>query len=413
MGDDKRQPLLRLYQMEAVGEMRNGCILNGGTGSGKSRTGLYYYFKTQGGNISADGDFTPMKNPMDLYIITTPMKRDSLEWDRELAYFLLSQKPTLNDIYHNRIVVDSWNNIKKYVDVRDAFFIFDEDRVTGSGAWVKAFYKITRKNKWIILSATPGDTWEQYIPVFVANGFYKNKTEFCREHVVYSRFVKYPQIERYLNTGKLIRLRNSILIDMDFQRKTVPHHEDVYVSYDIPKYKEAMRTRWDPFKNEPIQQASGLCYVLRRIVNTSEERQIKLLELLEKHPKAIVFYNFDYELDILKSLGYSEGTVITEWNGHVHQPIPDSDKWVYLVQYTAGNEGWNCVKTDTIIFYSQNYSYKVLTQAAGRIDRLDTPYIDLYYYHFKTRSGIDLAICKCLREKKAFNEKRWIGDSWK
>lgn len=399
------KPFLYDYQMDAVNRMKNGCILNGGVGSGKSRTGLYYYFKEQGGSINPD--YIPMKNPRDLYIITTAMKRNSLEWEGELTYFRLSKDPELN-YYTNKVVIDSWNNIQKYKNINGAFFIFDEDRVTGKGKWVKAFLNIARKNKWIILSATPGDTWEQYIPVFVANGFYKNKTEFSREHIVYSRFTKYPKIDRYIGTGKLIRLRNQILIDMDFSRKTIAHHEDIYVKYDVMKYKDAMRTRWDPFKNEPIQQASGLCYVLRRIVNEDESRQVALLEIFEKHPKIIIFYNFDYELNILKELYYGNDCEIAEWNGHEHQLIPQSKKWVYLVQYAAGCEGWNCIKTDTIVFYSQNYSYKVLAQASGRIDRLNTPFRDLYYYHLKTRSGIDLAISKALSEKKQFNESRWV-----
>ena len=393
------------YQMDAVNRMKNGCILNGGVGSGKSRTGLYYYFKEQGGSINPD--YIPMKNPRDLYIITTAMKRNSLEWEGELTYFRLSKDPELN-YYTNKVVIDSWNNIQKYKNINGAFFIFDEDRVTGKGKWVKAFLNIARKNKWIILSATPGDTWEQYIPVFIANGFYKNKTEFSREHIKYSQFTNYPKIDGYIGTGKLIRLRNQILIDMDFYRKTIAHHEDIYVKYDVMKYKDAMRTRWDPFKNEPIQQASGLCYVLRRIVNEDESRQVALLEIFEKHPKIIIFYNFDYELNILKGLYYGNDCEIAEWNGHEHQLIPQSKKWVYLVQYTAGCEGWNCIKTDTIVFYSQNYSYKVLAQASGRIDRLNTPFRDLYYYHLKTRSGIDLAISKALSEKKQFNESRWV-----
>ena len=399
------KPFLYPYQMDAVNKMSNGCILNGGVGSGKSRTGLYYYFKEQGGSI--DPDYIPMQNPKDLYIITTAMKRDSLEFEGELANFLMSKNPEAN-FYKNKIVIDSWNNIKKYKDVVGAFFIFDEDRVTGNGTWVKTFLNIARKNKWIILSATPGDTWEQYIPVFVANGFYKNKTEFNREHVIFSRFTKYPKIERYINTGRLLRQRNQILVDMDFNRATVPHHEDIYVNYDILKYKNAMKTRWDPFKNEPIQQASGLCYVLRRIVNEDESRQVALLELLEKHTKAIIFYNFDYELDLLKEICNDGKRKVAEWNGHNHQPVPVGENWVYLVQYTAGAEGWNCVTTDTIIFYSQNYSYKTVTQAAGRIDRLNTRFVDLYYYHFKSKSSIDLAISKALNEKRQFNESRFI-----
>lgn len=394
------------HQRKAIDRMFNGCILNGGVGSGKSRTGLFYYFKEQGGWIEYD-KYTPMKHPKDLYIITTAMKRDTLEWDGELANFLLSKNPEVN-FYKNKITIDSWNNIKKYVDVTNAFFIFDEDRVCGSGAWVKAFYKIAKNNNWIILSATAGDTWIDYIPVFIANGFYKNKTEFMREHVQFARYAKFPKIERYYNTKRLIRLRDKILIDMDFTRNTTPHHEDIFVNYDISMYRDAMRNRWDPFKNEPIQQASGLCYVLRKIVNSSDSRQIAILELAESHPRMIVFYNFDYELDILKSIYYGDEVEIAEWNGHKHQPIPDSKRWIYLVQYTAGCEGWNSIKTDTIVFFSQNYSYKVMTQAAGRIDRLNTPYTDLYYYHLKSRSGIDLAISRALKEKKKFNESRWV-----
>ena len=400
------KPFLYPHQGQAVDRMFNGCILNGGVGSGKSRTGLFYYFKENGGWIEGQ-EYTPMKNPRDLYIITTAMKRDKLEWEDELSNYLMSTNPKAN-YYTNKIVVDSWNNIKKYVGVTNAFFIFDEDRVCGSGAWVKAFLKIVKSNKWIILSATAGDTWSDYIPVFIANGFYKNRSEVIREHVVYSRFSKFPKIDRYLGTGKLLKLRDHILIDMDFERPTTQHHEDVYCEYDIPKYKEAMRTRWDPYKNEPIQQASGLCYVLRRIVNEDESRQVAVCEIFEKHTKLIIFYNFDYELELLKGIRYGDDVKVAEWNGHAHEPIPDSDSWVYLVQYTAGAEGWNSIKTDTVVFFSQNYSYKVMQQASGRIDRLNTPFRDLYYYHLKSRASIDLAIGKALREKKQFNESRWV-----
>lgn len=394
------------YQLDAIGRMRTGCILCGGVGSGKSRTSLAYYFTQQGGKLDP---FEPMpRKPKDLYIITTARKRDTLEWEGELIPFQLSTHPEANMFYGNKVVIDSWNNIKKYKDVVGAFFIFDEQRVVGSGAWVKAFLKIAKKNQWILLSATPGDTWQDYIPVFVANGFYKNKTEFTTEHCVYSRFTKYPKIEKYIGTGKLIKFRNQILVDMAFERRTKSHHEDVIVKYDVQKYKDVMRKRWDPYRDQPIEQASGLCYVLRKVVNSDESRQTALLEIFEKHPKMIVFYNFNYELDILKGLYYGRNVVVAEWNGRNHEPVPTGKSWVYLVQYTAGAEGWNCITTDTIVFYSQNYSYKVLHQSAGRIDRLNTPYEDLYYYHLKSQSGIDLAISRALKEKKSFNENRWV-----
>ncbi len=398
---------LRDYQIDAVKNMKNGCILNGGVGSGKSLTSLsYYYLKNSGDEkFLKGGKYVPMNDPpKDLYIITTARKRDTLEWEGELAPFLLSVHDDKN-IYSNKVVIDSWNNIQKYKDVKNSFFIFDEQRVVGSGAWVKAFLKIAKFNEWILLSATPGDTWMDYIPVFLANGFYKNKTEFMREHVVYSRFCKFPKVDRYINTGRLLRFRREILIDMDFKRETVQHHEDIYVKYDVKMYRDVMKRRWDIWKDEPITNASGLCYALRKVVNTHQSRLDALLDIFSRHNKIIVFYNFDYELEILKDIYYGRDVKVAEWNGHKHEPIPKSKKWVYLVQYTAGAEGWNCIETDTIVFFSQNYSYKIMHQSAGRIDRLNTPYKDLYFYHLKTHSGIDLAISRAIKSKKKFNER--------
>ncbi|MBO5906180.1 MAG: DEAD/DEAH box helicase family protein [Kiritimatiellae bacterium] len=409
---------LRDYQLKAVNEMKNGCILCGGVGSGKSRTAIAYYFRECGGGIEDPKRYSPMTNPRDLYIITTARKRDTREWEGELTPFLISPDPELTYYKSLNVVIDSWNNIKKYSNVYGAFFIFDEQRVVGSGAWVKAFLKIAKKNKWILLSATPGDTWTDYIPVFRANGFYKTKQEFIDEHVVYSRFSKYPKIDRYVNTGRLIRQRNQILVDMEFERGTVSHHEDVYVRYDLERYRDVTKERKNPFKTmiwpdgserpAPIKNASELCYVWRRIVNSDQSRQVALLEVFEKHPKMIIFYNFDYELEILKEIFSNTGVDVAEWNGHKHQPVPESKTWVYLVQYTAGAEGWNCITTDTIVFYSQNYSYKIMQQSAGRIDRLNTPFKDLYYYHLKSRSGIDLMISRALRDKKNFNESKYV-----
>lgn len=395
---------LRDYQYDAMKRLKNGNILCGGVGSGKSRTALAYYFKEQDGYFD-ENKYEPMDDckVKDLYIITTARKRDTSEWESEMVPFLITTHKE-ESLYSHNVVVDSWNNIQKYVDVKGAFFIFDEQRVVGSGAWVKAFYKITDKNNWILLSATPGDTWQDYIPVFVANKFFKNKTEFIRNHIVYNHRVKFPKVDRYLETGKLIKLRNSILVTMDFKRHTVSHHEDVYVKYNIQDYKDLIRNRKNPATGEPIKSASEFCYELRRIVNTDISRQIVLMEILEKHPKAIIFYNFDYELELLRQLCGSSGLNVAEWNGHNHQPIPTGESWVYLVQYTAGAEGWNCITTDTIIFYSENYSYKIMEQSAGRIDRMTTPFTDLYYYHLKSRSGIELAIAKSLREKKEFNQ---------
>lgn len=402
------KPFLYDYQMEAIDKLQNGSILCGGVGSGKSRTSIFWYFKENGGWIDEYG-YIPMKDPKDLYIITTAKKRNSCEWNREVANYLMSTDQGEDDYYHHKVVIDSWNNLPKYQDVADAYFLLDEQRLVSYGAWTKAFLKIARNNKFILLTATPADTYSDYLPMFLANGFFKNKTEFNREHVIYSRYTKYPKIDRYINTQRLDRLRNRILVKMNYQHKINTHHEDCYCSYDLQLYKDTIRNRWNPYTNEPIEQASGLCYTLRRIVNSDESRQAKLLEILEDYPRAIIFYNFTYEVEILRNLAYAAGTEVAEYNGSKHQPVPEVDKWVYLCQYNSCAEGWECIRTNCIIFFSQNYSYKMMTQAAGRIDRLNTPYDDLYYYHLSSRSGIDLAIHNALKNKKKFNESAWLN----
>lgn len=395
------------FQVDALRQRKNGCILNGDVGSGKSRTSIAYFYTLFGGRTNTK-DYVRMENPSDLYIITTARKRDTLEWEHELTNFCMSSDPETNhNLYTNSIVIDSWNNIHKYIDVSNAFFIFDEQRVVGYGAWTKAFLKITRKNRWILLSATPGDTWLDYLPVFIANGFFKNKTQFYNEHCIFSRYTKYPKVERYYNEQSLIRLRDSILVPMSDQRKTISHEEIVPVEYDRDKYKLISKTHWDIFKNKPIETAGEYCLVLRKLVNSDSSRGREVMNILKTHPKAIIFYSYDYELDLLRQLLQSNNYPYSEWNGHKHEAIIDGKKWVYLVEYTAGCEGWNCITTDTIIFYSQNYSYKVMKQSSGRINRMNTPYIDLYYYHLKSNSPIDSVITYSLRRKKKFNERKF------
>ena len=394
------------YQVDALARMKNGCILNGGVGSGKSRTSLAYYYVLNGGRVNTK-DYVKMINPCDLYIITTARKRDTHEWESELLNLYMSPD---RSIYTNKIVIDSWNNIKKYTDIRNSFFIFDEQRVVGYGVWTKSFLQIAKNNRWVLLSATPGDTWMDYLPVFIANGFYKNKSDFIRQHVIFSSYTTFPKVDRYVHEGILIKHRRDILVNMDFTRKTTQIHQQVVVDYDVGLYNYITKTRWNPWTNKPIQNAGEYCLCLRRVVNSSEDRQRAVLNALEEHPCAIIFYTYDYELEILRKLMSDVHYSYTEWNGHKHEPLPSGDRWVYLVEYTAGCEGWNCVQTDTIIFYSQNYSYKVMIQASGRIDRLNTPFTNLYYYHFKSNSSIDKAITNALRRKKKFNEKGFAPD---
>lgn len=379
--------------------MRNGCVLVGGTGSGKTLTALAFVFTEWlfGKTPLLDQDYTPPQKDIPVYVITTARKRETLDWVREAANVPLALTG-----------VDSWNNIGKYSAIKDAIFIFDEQRVVGSGAWVKHFLKITKSNSWVLLSATPADCWMDLVPVFIANGFYKNRTEFIRRHVVYSRFSKFPKVEKYIEVSRLIKLRDYVTINMHFQRNTIHHDIPIICDFDKDKQKTLMIDRWNFYDDEPIKDISQYCYLLRKLVNTDPSRPAAINLLLESHPKSIVFYTFDYELEILRDFAKKQGIDYAEWNGHNHELIPTSEKWLYFVQYMAGAEGWNCIETDTTIFYSATYSYRLMKQAEGRIDRLNTPFKNLYYYHLSSESVIDKMIQKVLDRKESFNEKKYI-----
>lgn len=388
------------HQLEALKKMHNGCILCGKVGSGKSRTALaYVYICELGGSlrINGEGVFAKPETPKDIYIITTAKKRDTLEWEGECAYFCLQQ-----DI---SVTIDSWNNIQKYKNVTGAVFIFDEQRVVGKGAWVKSFLKIARGNRWILLSATPGDKWEDYIPVFLANGFYKNRSQFKAEHMIFKPYLKFPVVDHYVGIRRLKYYADQVLVPMEFEHDIVKYQIDILCEYDKNHYKEVFKNRWDIYENCPIEEIGKLCYLLRRVSNDNPTRYSQLREIVKEHPKVIIFYNFSYELAGLRIFFTESGFEIGEWNGEKHTPVPEGDRWAYLCQYTAACEGWNCITTDTMIFFSQNYSYKITEQAAGRIDRLNTPFKELYYYYFRCMSPIDVAIRRALKLKQNFNEK--------
>jgi hypothetical protein len=376
---------LKPHQETALKQLSDGKILWGGVGSGKSRVAVAYYELEH--------------RHQDVYVITTAKKRDTKDWEGEFARISVGKE--ISATIHGVLSVDSWNNIDKYSQVTDSFFIFDEQRLVGSGKWVKAFLKIAKNNRWILLSATPGDTWLDYIPVFVANGFYKNRTEFKLEHVVYAPFTKFPKVQRYLNTGRLVKLRNKILVHMPYPKLTTRHSKTYYVDYNKELLQSVIKNRWHIYANRPIRDIAELFLVMRRIVNSDPSRVRAVRELLEEHEKLVIFYNFNYELEALRAL-QSEITV-SEWNGHKHEEIPTDNRWIYLVQYVAGSESWNCIETDTIVFYSLTYSYKNWEQAHGRIDRLNTPFANLFYYTLRSRSIVDAAIWRSLNAKKNFN----------
>ena len=402
----------RPEQIQAVRQLQNGSILAGGVGSGKTLTSLAWYLTSvcnaasfkRGGSLAKK----KVKGSPTLYVITTAKKRDSLEWEEEAACLGLSTDPACS-FTGSSIVVDSWNNIGKYSDREHAVFFFDEQRASGSGRWVKEFLKITRKNTWLLLSATPGDVWMDYLPVFMAHGFFRTRTEFMEDHVIFDRFAKYPKVKRYIGEAKLQRLRRSILVEMPVERHTTRERETVYCDYDRDLYKWVVKNRMDPWTEEPLRDAGGVCRILRKVVSDNDWRSEQAKRILSSNERVIVFYNYNYELDRILAVAESLGLPTAQWNGHRHDAIPAEPRWVYICQYTSAAEGWNCTSTDTVLFWSLNYSWRVTEQCEGRIDRLNTPYSRLRYYFLESDSSIDKAVRRSLSSKKVFNERAFVG----
>lgn len=402
----------RPEQIQAVRQLQNGSILAGGVGSGKTLTSLAWYLTSvcnaasfkKGGSLAKK----KVKGSPTLYVITTAKKRDSLEWEEEAARLGLSTDPACS-FTGSSIMVDSWNNIGKYSDREHAVFFFDEQRASGSGRWVKEFLKITRKNTWLLLSATPGDVWMDYLPVFMAHGFFRTRTEFMEDHVIFDRFAKYPKVKRYIGEAKLQRLRRSILVEMPVERHTTRERETVYCDYDLDLYKWVVKNRMDPWTEEPLKDAGGVCRILRKVVSDNDWRSEQAKRILSSNERVIVFYNYNYELDRILAVAESLGLPTAQWNGHRHDAIPAEPRWVYICQYTSAAEGWNCTSTDTVLFWSLNYSWRVTEQCEGRIDRLNTPYSRLKYYFLESHSSIDEAVRRSLSSKKVFNERAFVG----
>lgn len=400
---------LKPHQKEAIEQLETGKILCGGVGTGKSLTSIAYWWTVVCGGklrVNGKGDWAKPERRVDLYILTTAKKRNELDWEGELVKLGLS-KGSEGVLDGLTVVVDSWNNIRKYEGVRGAFFILDEQRLVGAGAWVKSFYKIAQKNDWILLSATPGDTWMDYIPVFVANGFYKNKSEFVERHCIYNRFSKYPKVDRFVATKRLYRLRDMLLVDMPYERTTTRNKQRIFVEFDRDLYRQILKTRQDPVTGEPFKNSSALMAAIRRANNSHVSRLEETRKILANHPRVIIFYNYDFELEILRTLRDSHE--VYEFNGHKHDPVPTSETWVYLVQYKAGSEGWNCTSTDTMIMYSLNYAHRMMEQAYGRIDRLNTQYSILNYYLLMASSSLDLGIWEAIQRKRTFSESAFLA----
>jgi hypothetical protein len=375
------------HQQKAIDEMSDGKILYGDVGTGKSLTALGYYMQKAA--------------PLPLLIVTTARKRDTLDWEGEGAKYGIFTRH--GDAVAGKMTVISWNQIHKYADIKGHFVILDEQRLVGSGKWVKSFLKMAPNNRWILLSGTPGDTWMDYAPVFIANGHFKNRSQFLQEHVVFARYSKFPKVERYVGIDKLERLRADILVHMPMDRHTTRLTHFIPVKFDEDRLRVVTRDRWNEFKDRPIESLPEFFYLMRKVVNSHASRLSAVRALMKMHPRLVVFYNFDYELEALRTLE-DEGVAMAEWNGHKHETIPETDKWLYFVQYTAGSEGWNCTETDATVFYSLTYSYRQWYQAHGRIDRLNTKFRFLHYYVLLSEAKIDQGINGALSQKHSFNE---------
>ena len=406
--------ILKPFQENCLERLSTGKVLAADTGAGKSIMSLAWYLSKECASDehslkSGAKAWTLYHGSPDLYIITTPKKRDSEEWESDLSKFNLVKGRNSKEMGEVNIFIDSWNNIKKYTEIKNSVFIFDEQRAVGSGTWAKSFVKIAKQNHWIMLSATPGDTWSDWCPLMIAKGYYPNRTAFFNKHAVYNPYVKYREIIRWDNTDELEYYRSKMLVTCRMEKKTTRHFEEVIADcsnkYEV---KRAYKERTNPKTGEPFKSASELCAYTRNIINTDPTRSAVGLKIIQMYDRIIIFYTLTDELEGIKWACNKAGRKMYFYNGEIHDQVPTGNNWAYIVQYTAGSEAWNCTTCNAMLFWDLTYSYKQFKQATGRIDRLNTPYSDLYYYAIRSYMPLDLAIRRALREKKDFNSRGFL-----
>ena len=208
-----------------------------------------------------------------------------------------------------------------------------------------------------------------------------------------------------------MRNRRQILVPMVYKKVTERKRQLIYSEYNTDNYHKIMKERWNIFEDKPIENASELLQIIRKTVATDPDRKLNAKIMMDAHDRLIIFYNYNYERDVLIEIAEELGKEYFEWNGHAHEDIPDQEQWLYFVQYTAGAEGWNCISTNVIMFYSVNYSFRYMEQAEGRIDRINTPYNVLEYYYLTSHSQIEKDILSTVNRKKNFNASAWVERS--
>lgn len=274
---------------------------------------------------------------------------------------------------------------------------------------------VSPKTSVILLSGTPcGGHYENLYTQAKLLGLGMTKTEYWNRYV---NWYEIPIPGRPYSIKKVVGYKNvdDLINRLSKCGAVFVKSEDVL---DLPEQTFTVKTVDKPialkrFERDGSVVVYGKEYVAanvlveltasRQLCNSKDKQQAFIDLINSINDRVVVFYNFDSELDTLKTL--VKDRPIAEVNGHTNteQIYHDNDNCVLFVQYQAGARGLNLQDGNKIIYYSLTLSSDLFEQSKKRIHRIGTKY-PCFYWILQTKDSVEESIYKSLNRQEDYNE---------
>lgn len=400
--------MLYEYQKKVIDKADSSWLFALGTGTGKTILSIHHYLKHYNGES--------------LLIIAPAQKVLEGGWDREVQRVANFYNIQIQyDVMSYGVLAKKWNLYKGW------FVIFDECHYVKNPTSQrgKAALNLTRiSTNFSLLSATPSSNgWADTINYMLMFNFYRNKTQFIKEHAIHeTKFFGQKQIKviaDWKDQDKLKMLYQSISTKLskdDCLDLPPLIFEDVYFKvskeYEIIRKKRVLETENGPIAYDTVMK---LQHGLRFYANQKDKLSYTEMLAESTNENIVIFYYYQQEKDDLVKV-LAKNKKIYEVSGKVNH-LPSRDQWdelkntVTLVQYQAGAAGIELQYCNLVIFYTPTFSFQDYDQALGRAYRNgQTKKVTVYRYI--TKKSVEEHVYRSLAEKKDFTEslfKEYVG----
>lgn len=389
--------MLYNFQRQLLNSIEENYIIAADTGTGKTMMAIHHYLKHNTGEP--------------LLILAPPQKIKEGGWQRELDFVASHYNIEIPyDIISYGVLSKRWKEYK------DWFLVMDECHYVKNPTSQrgKAAINLTKQStNFLLLSATPSSNgWGDTIAYMIMFGYYKNKTQFLKEHAVYNR-IDYGNgpvnvVSDYRDQEKLQKLYQSFSIKLA-KEDCLDLPPLVFEKVHFKPSKEYNIIKKDRVLGEELfDNISKLQHGLRFYANQADKLKYTEMLLEGTEENVIIFYNYKQENEELKKIAKKLKKKVFEVSGSKTN-LPDKEKWtslknsVTIVQYQAGAAGIELQYANIVIFHTPTYSYQDYEQALGRAYRNgQTKKVTVYQYI--TKNTIETSIYQALAAKKDFTE---------